>query len=198
LSPEKGRKDAARTPAAGIPAAFVRGQGGKTVDGPPSACAEVLPVCIQKDCEEIARLLCRAFADSGRELGLTPENCPQYVGFMTPERLLRQLGAKDAVCLGIQADGAWVGFVAVAPYRNSHEITRLAVAPEYRHRGYGRRLMDAACDRARAMGLTEIGLGVAEANKRLKRWYEAQGFVPGEPFAPPGLPFAVCGMLKKL
>lgn len=164
----------------------------------PIVSVEVLPVCIETDCEQIVRLLHDAFADIARAMGLTPENCPSHVAFITPERLRRQLGGKDAACLGIRADGAWVGFVAVAPHRDSHEITRLAVAPEYRHRGYGRRLMDAAYDKARAMGLTEIGLGMADANTVLKRWYEAQGFVAGEPFTPPGLPFAVCGMLKKL
>ncbi|HML48766.1 MAG TPA: GNAT family N-acetyltransferase [Clostridia bacterium] len=152
----------------------------------PDASPEILPVCLETDCGQIVRLLHRAFEDIAREMGLTPES---WRG---------QLGGKDAACLGIRADGEWVGFVAVAPHRDSYEITRLAVAPEYRHRGYGRRLMDAACDRARAMGLAEIGLGMADANKVLKRWYEAQGFVADESFTPPGLPYAVCGMLKKL
>ena len=159
---------------------------------------EVQTVWIDTECEAIVRLLHSAFADIARAMGITPENWPSYVAFITPERLLRQLGGKDADCLGIRADGAWVGFVAIAPYGKGYEITRLAVLPEYRHRGYGRRLMDAACDKARARGLKEIGLGIMDANQALKRWYEAQGFVAGEPFTPPGLPFAVCGMLKKL
>lgn len=163
-----------------------------------AASVQILPVCMETDGEAIAQLLRRAFADIAREMGLTPENCPSHVAFITRERLLRQLGGANTACLGIRADGAWVGFVAVAPYHGSHEITRLAVAPEYRHRGYGHRLMDAACDSARAMGLTEIGLGMTDANTRLKRWYEAQGFAAGEPFTLPGLPYAVCGMLKKL
>jgi ribosomal protein S18 acetylase RimI-like enzyme len=130
--------------------------------------------------------------------GLTAENCPGHVAFITEERLLAQLDRQDARCLGIQIAGAWVGFVAVAPYRDAYEITRLAVAPEYRHRGYGRLLMDAACDAARRIGLREIGLGLVNENTVLKRWYQAQGFVAGEPFDLPGVPYTICGMLKAL
>jgi ribosomal protein S18 acetylase RimI-like enzyme len=100
--------------------------------------------------------------------------------------------------MGIREDGRLVGFVAVAPYRDSYEITRLAVDPAFRHRGCGRALMDAACDAAREMGLSEIGLGVVNENTVLKKWYEAQGFVAGEPFVIPNAAFTACGMLKKL
>jgi ribosomal protein S18 acetylase RimI-like enzyme len=113
-------------------------------------------------------------------------------------RLLEQLGNERTFCYGIRDNGKWIGFVAVAPYGDSYEITRLAVAPEHRHKRYGRDLMDRACDKARELGLESIGLGMLNENVVLKKWYEAQGFVAGEPFVPAGTSFTVCGMSKQL
>ena len=112
--------------------------------------------------------------------------------------MLAQLDRQGAHCLGIKENAEWVGFVAVAPYHDAYEITRLAVAPEHRHQGYGRMLMESACRVAREIGLQEIGLGMTNENTVLKNWYVAQGFVPGEPFSLPGIPYTVCGMIKKL
>ena len=139
---------------------------------------EILPVDIALDSAEITRLLRRSFRGIAETMGITAENCPHFVAFITEERLLDQLGRDDAYCLGIRQDGAWVGFVAVAPYGDAYEVTRLAVAPEYRHRGYGGALMAAACDTARKIGLREIGLGLINENTILKAWYEEQGIRP--------------------
>lgn len=148
--------------------------------------------------QEITQLLRRSFGDVAQAMGLTQENCPNHVAFMTESRLLAQLARGDAHCLGIRAGGSWVGFVAVAPYHGAYEITRLAVAPEHRHRGYGKALMDRACAVARDLGLEEIGLGMIYENTVLLKWYESQGFVAGEPFQPQGVAYTVCGMAKKL
>lgn len=153
---------------------------------------------IAREIGAVGDLIRLAFSEVADRMGFTRENSPTYPAFIANERLLRQLDRPEARCLGIRADGKLVGFVAVAPYRDSYEVSRLAVDPAYRHRGYGRALMDAACDAAREMGLTEIGLGVVNENAVLKKWYEAQGFVAGEPFSIPNAAFTACGMLKKL
>ena len=158
----------------------------------------VIPVDISKDAASIARLLKESFIGIADEMRFTKENFPNYVAFITKERLLEQLGNDRAFCFGIRDGAKWVGFVAVAPYGDSYEITRLAVAPKYRHRGYGRALMNKACDKARELGLESIGLGILNENTVLKKWYEAQGFVAGEPFVPAGASFTACGMSKKL
>lgn len=159
---------------------------------------QVVSVDIAQSSAEITELLRRSFAGVAEEMGLTHENCPHHVAFMTEERLLAQLRRKDARCFGIRIDSEWVGFVAVAPYHGDYEITRLAVAPGHRHKGYGRALVERACDAAREMGLSEISLGMIDENRLLKKWYEAQGFIPGEPFRPEGAPYTVCGMSRKL
>lgn len=158
----------------------------------------VEPMDISRHSTQITQLLRLSFGDVAQAMGLTQENCPNHVAFMTEDRLLAQLANPDAHCMGIREDGCWVGFVAVAPYHGDYEITRLAVAPEYRHRGYGRALMDCACEVARSLGLEEIGLGMIYENTVLLKWYQAQGFVAAEPFRPQGVPYTVCGMAKKL
>jgi ribosomal protein S18 acetylase RimI-like enzyme len=159
---------------------------------------EIIRVNIKKDYIPITRLLRDSFIGIAEEMGFTEENCPNHVAFITQERVLEQLGSDMAYCFGIRDDGKWIGFVAVAQYGESYEITRLAVMPEYRHKGYGRALMDRACDKARELGLESIGLGMLYDNVVLKQWYEAQGFVAGEPFTPEGASFTACGMSKKL
>lgn len=153
---------------------------------------------IMADSITITQLLRDSFIGIASEMGFTKENCPNHVAFITEERIIKQLGNEKTFCFGIKENGLWVGFVAVAPYGDCYEITRLAVAPAYRHRGYGRALMDKACDKARELGLKSIGLGMFNDNVVLKKWYEAQCFVAGEPFIPQGASFTACGMSKLL
>ena len=158
----------------------------------------ILPVNILADGLAITQLLRNSFIGIANEMGIIEDENPNYVAFIARERLIEQLYNENAYFFGIQKNSMWIGFVAVAPYGDTYEITRLAVAPEHRHKGYGRALMDAACGKARDLGLTSIGLGTLYENKVLVKWYEAQGFVAGEPFIPTGASYAVCGMSKEL
>lgn len=62
---------------------------------------------------------------------------------------------------------------AARPLLNIHD---LAVAPEYRGRGLGRRLLDAVECKARETGCCRLTLEVQENNGRARRTYEAAGF----------------------
>lgn len=156
------------------------------------------PVCIREHSGEITRLLRESHRDVAEQFGLTGENCPSHVAFLTEERLLDQLDREDAHSFGIREGDRWVGFVALAPYRDAYEITRLSVLPGYRHKGYGRALMDRACEKAKEIGLESVGLGMIDENTVLKNWYIQQGFIQEEPFRLPHLPFTVCPMGKTL
>lgn len=156
-------------------------------------------VDLAKEIGAVGDLVRLAFADIADLLSFTRENSPGFTAFVSDEKLLAQLDRAEARCLGIREDGKLVGFVAIAPYEDEYIVTRLAVRPEFRHRGYGRALMDAACDAAREMGLSEIGLGLVNENTALKRWYLAQGFVMyGQPYPAPGEAYTVCEMVKAL
>ncbi len=60
--------------------------------------------------------------------------------------------------------------------RRSLRIYSVAVRPEYRGEGLGRRLVADAFRLARERGLARVTLEADAADARLVRWYESQGF----------------------
>ena len=59
-------------------------------------------------------------------------------------------------------------------------INYLAVAPECRRQGLGRRMMDAAEARLLAMGCPKINLQIRKSNPSAARFYRSIGFVEDE------------------
>jgi ribosomal protein S18 acetylase RimI-like enzyme len=81
------------------------------------------------------------------------------------------------VLLARDCDDRVVGCVALEPTGDGvFELSKMAVSPAERGRGIGRRLMDAAMDRAQALGASSLFLG---SNRRLTAaigLYESVGF----------------------
>jgi putative acetyltransferase len=81
------------------------------------------------------------------------------------------------VLLARDEDGSVIGCVALEPTGDGvFELSKMAVAPDERGRGTGRRLMNAAIARARALGAASLFLG---SNHRLEAavgLYESAGF----------------------
>jgi N-acetylglutamate synthase-like GNAT family acetyltransferase len=92
-----------------------------------------------------------------------------------------------------------IGCVALEPTgAGVFELSKMAVAPPERGRGIGRLLLQAAIDRARALGASSLFLG---SNRRLAaavRLYEAVGFqhVPREQVGP--LPYERADVFMEL
>ena len=57
------------------------------------------------------------------------------------------------------------------------ELNNLAVLPEYRHQGIGRKLLDHSYESARDCGCKLINIGIVEENRLLRKWYEQNGAV---------------------
>ena len=55
-------------------------------------------------------------------------------------------------------------------------VYHLAVAPEYRRRGFGRVMMAAAEERLRALGCPKINLQIMRTNAEVVRFYERIGY----------------------
>lgn len=71
-----------------------------------------------------------------------------------------------------------VGYVAVeVTSLGEAELTNLAVAPAYRRRGVGRRLVSFVIDVCRQVGVELLWLRVRASNRQAVRFYEACGFV---------------------
>ncbi len=96
-------------------------------------------------------------------------------------------------------DGKAVGCVSLVPSGEGvYELSKMAVAPEARNRGIGRRILLAAIERARALGATSLYLGSNSALASAVHLYESVGFthVPPERIGP--MPYARANVFMEL
>ncbi len=77
-------------------------------------------------------------------------------------------------------------------------VERLAVLPDFRHSGYGGKLVDFAVQRARAGGASRLTLSTVDELSVLKDWYRQTGFVETHTQKFPHMLFTVCFMEKDL
>lgn len=152
----------------------------------------------QDDFTVCAGLLNDAFSGVAREFGLTRENSATHNAFITSAELKSQL-TKTRGFYCYEEEGVAVGFVAVEKSSKNPElfyIEKLAVHPDYRHRGIGRLLMDFASGRIAELGGKRISIGMIDSHAILKEWYLGQGFAEVAVKSFDHLPFTVCLMEK--
>jgi carbonic anhydrase len=74
-------------------------------------------------------------------------------------------------------DGAAAGCVGVREFDpGAAEVKRMYVRPEVRGRGYGRTLLGAACEAARALGYRRVRLDTVPSMESAIRLYRTAGF----------------------
>lgn len=127
-------------------------------------------------------------ADAAAFRALNEEWIGRY--FVIDERDRRQLGDPVAAYIDIggailiaELDGRPVGCIALVPHgSDAWELSKMAVSPELRGRGAGRKLLAAAIDHARASGARSLFLGSSKKLASAVHLYEAFGFehVPRE------------------
>jgi len=140
----------------------------------------------------------KSFYTVADEFGLTVQNCPTNPAFMKESDLLKTK-EKDVSMYGLFNEGNQIGFVALekpTPDSTVFYLERLAVLPEYRHKGYGRLLMDYAFEVVKKNNGKKISIGIINENLRLKKWYVDYGFKELEIKQYPHLPFDVCFLEK--
>lgn len=146
---------------------------------------------VDEVCVMVIRSSFRTVAD---EFGLTRENAPTNAAFIELDALA-VLQQKGAQMYGGFCDGRLVGFVAVRKAKDDlYYMEKLAVLPDFRHRGYGRQLVDFAVKAVREAGGRRISIGIINENTVLKEWYKCIGFIETETRQFPHLPFTVCHM----
>ena len=148
--------------------------------------------------EESVRILRESFGTVATEFDLTEENCPTNAAFITLEKL-RDSQCKGERYFGLYEDDAQVGFVAIEKASNVlYYMEKLAVLPECRHRGCGKKLLDFVDDCVRRRKGEKISVGIINDNVILKNWYETHGYVETGTKRFDHLPFTVCFLEKKL
>ena len=140
------------------------------------------------DCLEVIHL---SFATVADEFGLNSENCPTNGAFMPLERLendFKKGNLMFAICEGKKA----VAFMQLSKNGSGAiEMEKIAVLPQFRHNGHGKKLLDYAKQKSKELGATKITIGIIEENVRLKNWYESNGFIHKGTKMFPHLPFTV-------
>ena len=132
-----------------------------------------------------------SFATVAKEFGLTEANCLNYTGFMTLEKLEKQL-IEGAIMFGLFEGDRITGFFALSDKGNGiYELKNLCVLPERRHKGYGRLIIDFARNKVRELGGKKITIGIIEENTLLKNWYAENSFAHMGTITLPHLPFTV-------
>lgn len=121
-----------------------------------------------------------SFATVADELNLTEQNCPRYTAFaINLDRLHYQLNSGWHI-YGLYNEGVLVGYVSISKVtdtENVYEIHNLAVLPEYRHKGYGKALLNLCINKVTELKGEKIIIGFIEENTILKDWYIANGFI---------------------
>lgn len=88
---------------------------------------------------------------------------------------LRAAAARVTVA---ESAGEVIGYAVLLAAADEAELANLAVVPEARGRGIGRRLLDAALSAAAEAGARAVYLEVRASNTVAQRLYAASGFVP--------------------
>ncbi|MDR3310553.1 MAG: GNAT family N-acetyltransferase [Oscillospiraceae bacterium] len=126
---------------------------------------------------EYADVIRRSFLTVAQDFGWTRETAPGFRAYITDEELLARY-VVGYTPFALFAGGKIAGFVSLTDKGGGvFVLNLLSVAPEYRHCGYGGKLLDFCKDRVRALGGEKITLDYIEENTRLKSWYIANGFV---------------------
>ena len=125
-----------------------------------------------------AEVIRASFATVAVDLGLTEQNCPKYVGFVTTAERLQTQCDWGWWIFGLFDSGQLVGYVSISKQdTGSYEMHNLAVLPKYRHKGYGKQLLDFCIKKIRELGGRKIDISIVEENTVLKDWYIGYGFI---------------------
>lgn len=157
--------------------------------------AEVkLPVIYEAERTELpecVNVIHQSFATVAEEFGLTPENCPRHTSFIPLPFLEAQMDWGWHM-YALLAGRRVIGYMSLSREGDGvFKLHNLAVLPEYRHSGFGGRLLNHAKEAVKSTGGEVLKIGIIEESTVLKNWYMANGFVPTDTETVEHLPFTV-------
>jgi Acetyltransferases len=149
--------------------------------------------------DECAEVIRNSFITVANELKLTRENAPTNPAFIENNALNIMYEKKiDMFAVTDENDGC-IGFVALEKAEDgAFYMERLAILPAYRHRGYGKMVLDFAVSYVREKRGKKISIGIINENEVLKNWYMSYGFMETGTKVFQHLPFTVCFMEKSV
>jgi N-acetylglutamate synthase-like GNAT family acetyltransferase len=152
----------------------------------------------EADIDTLVNLLRSSFSDVAERFELTIENCPKNLAFCTKERVKSDLerGLRYYI---LEKDGQHHGCVAIE--KASPDVCyleRIAVLPQYRRKGYGKKLVNHIFDQAKKNGAKKLEIGIISEDTKLKNWYMKFGFVQKGTKKFDHLPFVVAFLSTKI
>ena len=117
----------------------------------------------------------KSFITVAEEFGYTIENAPYHSAFIKKEKIEKQIidGGQFFV---YKIGDEFIGSIGYIFENDSYVIERLAVIPEYRHKGIGKKLMEFIENIVRNKNSKSIQLEMIDNNSVLKEWYKEQGY----------------------
>jgi len=154
----------------------------------------------ENEIEICRKILNESFLTVADESGLTKENSPTNAAFYSNDDLIKQIEKGIEFYIGYHNDKA-IGCVAIEKSKTEFDtfyIEKLAVLPTFRHKGFGKELMDFCISIVKNLAGKFISIALIDSNKKLKDWYEKSGFQTTEIKKFGHLPFSVCFMKKEI
>ena len=151
---------------------------------------EEIPECVD--------LIKKSFMTVADEFGFTKENAPRFTAFATnAERLYWQMDNEHRLMFVNEENGIFCGYYSLLIQENDEcELSNLAVLPEFRHKGIGKKLLEHSFNVARDNGCNIMNIGIVEENQRLRKWYESNGAIHVGTQKFDFFPFT-CGYMKR-
>lgn len=147
---------------------------------------------------ECVNIIRNSFITVADAFKLTKANAASNPAFIEIDALDKMYEKNIDMFVVIEAN-IYIGFVAIEKANNEiYYMEKLAILPEYRHKGYGKKVMDFVVDYVKDKEGKKISIGIINENEILKKWYLSYGFVETETKVFNHLPFTVCLMEKKL
>jgi N-acetylglutamate synthase-like GNAT family acetyltransferase len=152
----------------------------------------------ESDIDRLVDLIRRSYAVVAEQLNLNEKDHPRCTSFYTAERM------KDDFDKGIkyyilQDNKKAIGCVAMEKAdEDICYLMRLAVLPQYRKQGFGKKLVKHIFEEAKKEKLKQVQIGIVAEAIRLKNWYKNLGFAQFKTQKFNHLPFLVAFMSAEL
>ena len=131
----------------------------------------------KNELQECLDVIHQSFRTVAEQFGLTKENCPKHTSFIPLSFLETQMNWGWHM-YALYAEKKIIGYISLSKEGDdAYELHNLAVLPEYRHKGFGKLLLDHAKEVVKSLGGSRIKIGIIEESTVLKDWYIANGFV---------------------
>ncbi len=157
-----------------------------------------IKVADAQEIETLSRIIRLAYMEVAERFGLNAENCPKHPSNCTGQWITGDLDRGVSYYL-LEVFGQAAGCAALEAAKDAMcYLERVAVLPEYKRQGLGRKLVVHLLREAGRLGMKEVGIGIIAEQQELMRWYQRIGFKKGKIKSFKHLPFEVMFMTYRV